>query len=100
MRNKMLIAATLFAVTGGGAFAQDLLLANAGYAGPGVILETGAGNSAVMAIAPSAAIPEASQGKTREEVLEELAEYNRQNPRGYLYAYYLGQVTGHVSTRK
>ncbi|WP_151635956.1 DUF4148 domain-containing protein [Noviherbaspirillum aerium] len=100
MRNKMLIAATLFAVTGSGAFAQDLLLANAGYAGLEETLEAGAGNSAAMAMAPSATIPETSQGKTRQEVREELAEYNRQNPRGYLYTYYLGHVIGQVSIRQ
>jgi len=93
MRNKMLIAATYFAFTANGAFAQDLLLANAGFSQPVSSSET-TGNVGAAAVTSPAAALNATTAKTREQVRAELAEYNRQNPRGYLYTYYLGDILG------
>lgn len=95
MKNKMLIVTTLFAIAASGAFAQDLSLADSGYADPAISPEAVDGTREVTAMTSSDPDPNASHGKTRKQVLDELSEYNRQNPRGYLYSYYLGHGIAH-----
>lgn len=103
MNAKSLITALLFTVSASGAFAQEFVQPDAGFVSTKTRAEVqqelaeanAAGTSSVamkdsdypVAVANPAA---AAQAKSRAEVLAELKEYNRENPRGYLYSYYFG----------
>lgn len=103
MKAKSLIAALLLTVSATGAFAQEFVRPDAGFVSTKsraeVLQELVEANAArtssvamkdgdypVAAAGPAGAI----SGKTRAQVRAELEEYNRENPRGYLYSYYIG----------
>lgn len=103
MNAKSLMTALLLTVSATGAFAQEFVQPDAGFVSTRtraeVIQELAEANAArtssvamkdsdypVAAAAPASA----DQAKTRAQVLAELNEYNRDNPRGYLYSYYFG----------
>lgn len=103
MKAKSLIAALLLTASATGAFAQEFVRPDAGFVSTKsraevlqeLVEANAAGTSSVAmkdgdypvaAAEPAGAI----SGKTRAQVRAELEEYNRENPRGYLYSYYMG----------
>lgn len=103
MKAKSLITALLLTVSAGGVLAQEFVRPDAGFVSTKsraeVLQELAEANATrtssvtvrdgeypVAAAEPASAIT----GKTRAQVRAELEEYQRENPRGYLYSYYIG----------
>jgi uncharacterized protein involved in type VI secretion and phage assembly len=103
MNAKSLITALLLTVSATGAFAQEYVRPDADFVSTRTraevlqeLAEANAARTSSVAMRDSdypvaaAAPATVTAGKTRTQVRAELDEYNRENPRGYLYSYYFG----------